>query len=147
MELKVFSSGATQIVLLSSQITKDESSRVTLRHPTPRLLRLVWLEEGCARFFSICWSVPCRCTFQQPRRSPRRVVVHAIGMASGYPNQIHGSWKEFHGHQHRILQKGEKTPHGLSQENIVYIEYFHIEIFIYFHNNESCQCALAKSFF
>lgn len=42
---------------------------------------------------------------------------------------------------------GRKPPEGLSQENIVYIEYFHIEIFIYFHINESSQCALGRIFF
>lgn len=39
-----------------------------------------------------------------------------------------------------FLWSWEKTPHGLSQ--VVYIEYFHIEIFIYFDINESSQCAL-----
>lgn len=41
-----------------------------------------------------------------------------------------------------------RTPfQGLSQEQIVYIKYFHIEIFIYFHINESSQCALGRKFF
>lgn len=40
-----------------------------------------------------------------------------------------------------------ETPQGLSQEIIVYIEYFHIEIFIYFHINESSQCALGRKKF
>lgn len=46
-----------------------------------------------------------------------------------------------------FLKIWEKTPQGLSQENIVYIEYFHIEIFIYFHINESSQCALGRKEF
>lgn len=29
----------------------------------------------------------------------------------------------------------------------MYIEYFHIEIFIYFHINESSQCALGRKDF
>lgn len=60
---------------VSPQTTKDERLSTPLR-PTRRLLRLVWLEEGCTRFFSLCRSVPCRCTFQQHRRPPRRVVTH-----------------------------------------------------------------------
>lgn len=65
-------------------------------------------------------------------------------MASGNPNQIHGIWKPFHGHQHNILQNWKQTSQGLSQENIVYIEYFHIEIFIYFPIDESSQCAFGR---
>lgn len=108
---------------------------------------------------SMAWGRLCPFLLYLPERSLPLHIPAALkitkescrtcaGMASGYPNQIHGSWKEFHGHQHNILQNWEKTPQGLSQENIVYIEYFHIEILIYFHINESSQCALAeKEFF
>lgn len=119
-------------LLLSLQITKDESSTVILPRPTPRLLRLVWLEEGCASFFSICRSIPCRCTFQQLRRSSRRVVAHA-GMASGNPNHIHGSWKAFHGHQHNILQNWEKSPKDLAKRILCILSIFilkYLPIFI-----------------
>uniref|UniRef100_A0A8D3DXW3 THO complex subunit 2 n=1 Tax=Scophthalmus maximus TaxID=52904 RepID=A0A8D3DXW3_SCOMX len=42
---------------------------------------------------------------------------------------------------------GRKPPQGLSQKNVVYIEYFHIRISIYFPINESSQCAFGRKKF
>lgn len=76
---------------------------------------------------SMAWGRLCPFLLYLPERSLPLHIPAALkiteescrtraGMASGSPNQIHGSWKEFHGHEQNILQHWEKkTPKDLAK--------------------------------
>lgn len=121
---------ALTALFFAPQITKGESSTVTLLRPTPHLLRLVWLEEGCTRFFSICRSVPCRCTFQQPWRPPRRVVIETQARHLEGPGKSE-SCQENYGLQHVFQHPvGKKNLKDLAK-GMMYI----MKIFSYWNVN------------
>lgn len=128
------------------QTTKDESLSTPLR-PTRRLLRLVWLEEGCTRFFSLYRSIPCRCTFQQQDLRGELSHIHRRGFWIAQLIQPMGDGSDSMDISIMFWRNGRGKKPSRTIRCCIYSVFFILKKKIYFYINESSRCALAKQEF